>query len=279
MIINLTMPNSNTRFSCVYDSVWVCLSDIFSEKTINDWLELPSTFCFLNEVGKIQHKQIIEHNNIDDWVYVFQELEKIKRTKSKKGYIYVLESNSKIKIGFSNNVEKRLKQHKTSNSDIKLIACYEGTLNEEKQLHIDLANYSIAGEWYKKTVIPVLQSIKTNPIDISEKIPKPVKQTMIEDYTRLTITVKNDEIWALSFVGFGIAQWYDVKYMAEIMLGTLSLLMPPLSSIDLENTKELNKTLQKIIGVIDLEQEQVRNFFEKLETLKTKSKFQPVSEN
>ena len=76
-------------------------------------------------------------------------------------YVIYNEANKHIKIGFSNNPEKRLKNLQTANSS-KLILLHkqEGELNEEKVIHNELKDHCLVGEWYEyskvRNLLPTL---------------------------------------------------------------------------------------------------------------------------
>lgn len=55
--------------------------------------------------------------------------------KKPKGYIYVCVLDGCIKVGFSTNVQRRLKSYRTSNTKVELLFTREGTLLEERLFH------------------------------------------------------------------------------------------------------------------------------------------------
>lgn len=61
-----------------------------------------------------------------------------------------MESNNKIKIGYSKNCLKRLKQFKTGNPDIILVDIKIGTREDEAFLHKECKNWNIGLEWFEK---------------------------------------------------------------------------------------------------------------------------------
>lgn len=65
-------------------------------------------------------------------------------------YIYVLKCNDSVKIGFSINVEKRLKSHQTSNPFVEFVNKYEAPKWVEKYLHKKLSHSLKSGctEWF-----------------------------------------------------------------------------------------------------------------------------------
>lgn len=67
------------------------------------------------------------------------------------GYVYLLECGGKYKIGFSNNVERRIKQLDTRPFELKLICKVYSDIafKVEQELHRRFSNCKVTGEWYK----------------------------------------------------------------------------------------------------------------------------------
>lgn len=66
-------------------------------------------------------------------------------------YVYFILNNDKVKIGYTKNVKKRLKQLQTANGDNLILLGYiEGDKNVEHQLHEKFETYRIRdnGEWF-----------------------------------------------------------------------------------------------------------------------------------
>lgn len=62
--------------------------------------------------------------------------------------IYLLKSNDKLKIGYTKNFNRRLKQYRTHNIDIEVVATKEGTTTDEQFLHNILKPYKVDLEWF-----------------------------------------------------------------------------------------------------------------------------------
>lgn len=62
--------------------------------------------------------------------------------------IYLLKSGGYYKIGFAENVEKRMEQYNTHNPSYQLIDITSGTRKDEANLHRILQRYKYKGEWY-----------------------------------------------------------------------------------------------------------------------------------
>lgn len=58
-----------------------------------------------------------------------------KNTKDKTGFIYVIELDSFVKVGFSGNIEQRMAQYRTSNLKVNLVKTFKGTMAQEIAFH------------------------------------------------------------------------------------------------------------------------------------------------
>lgn len=70
----------------------------------------------------------------------------------KKGYVYLLECAGRYKIGFSKDVEIRIKQLDTRPFKIKLIAkskIISDAYDREQEIHEYFADQRVYGEWYE----------------------------------------------------------------------------------------------------------------------------------
>lgn len=76
--------------------------------------------------------------------------------KQNKGFLYLLELDGCLKIGFTRNLAKRINSYKTGNIKVILLAFRKSTLTEEKEIHKRLNN---GQEKYKKTRLEELLNI------------------------------------------------------------------------------------------------------------------------
>lgn len=77
---------------------------------------------------------------------------KERNRKRKQGFVYIFESGGKYKIGFSKNVEQRLKQLDTRPFKLNKVYLkyFENAFDIEQFLHnSDLSDRRIEGEWYE----------------------------------------------------------------------------------------------------------------------------------
>lgn len=68
----------------------------------------------------------------------------------KKEYIYVLKCNDAVKVGYTTNLEQRIKAHQTSNPFIEFVCSYEATKHVEKLIHKKLSKHlkKNCTEWF-----------------------------------------------------------------------------------------------------------------------------------
>lgn len=88
--------------------------------------------------------------------------------KSKSGYIYVLQCADKYKIGYSTNVEQRIRQLDTRPFKLNLLLkCYSDKAYDiEQELHKQLIEFRLEGEWYNEFLNMI--DLKELIIEISE---------------------------------------------------------------------------------------------------------------
>jgi len=66
------------------------------------------------------------------------------------GFVYFIYDKSNIKIGFTKNIKKRIKELQTSNSNkLVLLGYFIGDMNKEQELHNQFKNYQILNEWFR----------------------------------------------------------------------------------------------------------------------------------
>lgn len=80
----------------------------------------------------------------------YKRLEKTPKPKT-KGFIYIMKCENKYKIGFTKNIDKRLKQLNNRPFPVELYYLskeIEDVYNIEKFIHSKISKYKIDGEWY-----------------------------------------------------------------------------------------------------------------------------------
>lgn len=85
--------------------------------------------------------------------------------------IYLLKSGKFLKIGFTSNIENRIKQYKTHNPDILVLPMIEGTREDEKKLHTLCKQWKYDTEWFyynPKIIDLFLESNPNNKVIVRE---------------------------------------------------------------------------------------------------------------
>lgn len=78
----------------------------------------------------------------------------------KESYVYLLESGGKYKIGYSNNIESRVRTFNTASPiPHKVVAVAPGGKQLEESLHTQLKRYRVFGEWFDNSG-PILETFK-----------------------------------------------------------------------------------------------------------------------
>ena len=81
------------------------------------------------------------------------------------GSLYLIKSGKYLKIGYTNNLDSRLKSYQTHNPNYQLLFIREGTQSDEYFLHKIFEKYRINNtEWmvYKEDIINTFKTIKLN---------------------------------------------------------------------------------------------------------------------
>mgnify|MGYP002622948404 CR=1 FL=1 len=66
----------------------------------------------------------------------------------KNGYIYLIQQESYLKIGFTYDLKKRMKQYRTHNVNYSLLFYIIGPSELEKELHNKFKEYQYQSEWF-----------------------------------------------------------------------------------------------------------------------------------
>jgi hypothetical protein len=166
--IGYKMMRVRIEYPLEKDSEWDCISVVDSFTGLTVYNIPPSIFCnsYMDKyfIPIEKYSKIYNHfniNNLPEYIRRYYEYDKrdVKRLKkSKKGYIYFISCDGMwpdrdypVKIGFSNNPEKRLNSLQTGNpNQLKLIDYTYDTLSQEVEtwLHWISAAKHFRGEWY-----------------------------------------------------------------------------------------------------------------------------------
>lgn len=72
------------------------------------------------------------------------------KEQQKQGNIYFVRGDDKVKIGFSKDVESRIKDLQASSPlELSLLLTIKGTTKTENELHDRFDKYRIRGEWFR----------------------------------------------------------------------------------------------------------------------------------
>lgn len=79
----------------------------------------------------------------------------------RSGYVCLMKNvrNGYTKIGFSGNPEYREKCLQSEEPEVVLTHTFQGTMNDERELHIRYAEYRMRGEWFRLSDEQVLEII------------------------------------------------------------------------------------------------------------------------
>ena len=93
-----------------------------------------------------------------------------------RNMLYLIKSNNWLKIGFTNNLDDRLKHYNTDNPEHELISNREGDRKDESYLHSLFKSCEIKGEWmeYNNFIIELFNKIML-PSEINQKSIKEIK--------------------------------------------------------------------------------------------------------
>ena len=117
-------------------------------------------------------EQFKNSDKYEEWhKYWFEPIEPsyyIKQSKCRAGYIYMLRCADKVKIGYSKNVEQRIKQLDVRPFKIELIfkEYNDKAYNIEQEIHKCLEDYREEGEWYSNKITEDLVKDMIQEIDI-----------------------------------------------------------------------------------------------------------------
>jgi predicted GIY-YIG superfamily endonuclease len=78
----------------------------------------------------------------------------VKKEKKQSHFIYLIESGGLIKIGYTTNFAKRIKNYKTHNTNLKILCVCEreDAFEIEAQLHKKYKQNCIKGEWFNLAI-------------------------------------------------------------------------------------------------------------------------------
>lgn len=106
--------------------------------------------------AELHENDLINHNikrdiEIEKELRYYDYKNNPKQKTNPKGYVYLMECGGKYKIGFSKDVERRIKELNHRPFETKLLAksrLIENPYSFEQEIHEVFEEYRIDGEWY-----------------------------------------------------------------------------------------------------------------------------------
>jgi hypothetical protein len=124
-------------------------------KTQEELLAIQNSFINTKKEKYIYNimKNELNKHEIEYMKYIKTEYKNIELNNISIGQeIYFIQQgkNGPIKIGFTDNIEKRLKELQTANPyKLNLLLCINGNLKSEKELHKRFEQHRLNGEWFE----------------------------------------------------------------------------------------------------------------------------------
>lgn len=100
---------------------------------------------FINELLQDEAIKIAATEQLSD---IIVKEEKVKH------YLYLIESNDLIKIGYTTNFKKRIINYRTHNKKINVLLVHEAenAFEIESELHKEFEHANVGGEWFDLTL-------------------------------------------------------------------------------------------------------------------------------
>ena len=130
--------------------------------------------------------------------------------------VYFIESSGYLKVGFTTNIDNRLKQYATHNPSFKLLYLINGSEQTEKTIHKELKDYNFRLEWFHidDYVWYVVEFFRTKYIEDVERDempyvpPRNVNMDLIE---HIRSSVRDDQ-------NFPINEYWKRRWAEELQL-------------------------------------------------------------
>lgn len=116
--------------------------------------EIEDIIKRLNEYKNAYDDSDIDRYNEEFRRMMYEGLEnptpKTTHNKNVSGYVYLLSCSDKYKVGYSNNVERRMKQLDTRPFPLKLVCKTYSDIafDVEQRIHKIMSDHKVEGEWY-----------------------------------------------------------------------------------------------------------------------------------
>jgi len=128
--------------------------------------------------------------------------------------IYFIKSGDYLKVGYSSDVAKRMKQYATHNPDFELLYIINGDEQLEKEIHTELKDYHHRLEWfhmddYVKYMIDYLREKYKDWVEDEISILKKMRDVEGEFIELLKISVKE-------LTNFPATKYFKQKWAKEL---------------------------------------------------------------
>lgn len=159
--------------------------------------------------------------------------------------IYFIKSGNYLKVGFSADVPKRMKQYATHNPDFTVLYIIAGDVKLERQIQDDLSRYHFKLEWFHcdEHVLAQVEYLRVKYKDWVEDL-ESVKLKMRDIEYELLETIINT---VKEITNFAATKYFKLQWSKQLKV--------PIASVDSTLTKLLKKKiLYKITtGILGLD--------------------------
>lgn len=134
--------------------------------------------------------------------------------------IYLISDGKYLKIGFTSNLDKRLKQYATHSNSIELIDYKEGDKEDESILHSHFSHYRLNTEWFEysediikgfRDYLNISKEIKIIPSKDYEEIFDIYEYKTFEQIFRLVSRLQNINSNSKIILAFIIVNYINMK--------------------------------------------------------------------
>ena len=154
--------------------------------------------------------------------------------------LYLIKSNKFLKIGYTSNIDNRIKQYKTHNPDIKILSIIEGTREDEKKLHELCKEWKYDSEWFYYS--PRIIELFSNNICNSEII---IRENIVKTYEEFIPKLCKFKKKLLFDILFKLVEFCEENTM-KIILNKLTFKQ---LAIDLNKTpKTIKSSIKELIN-------------------------------
>lgn len=130
-------------------------------------------------------------------------------------YIIINKNTNHLKIGYSNNPEKRLKTLQTSSAfKLELISKFNGVISLEKYIHSYFKASNVSGEWFDMSDTKIIVFMRFCVGGFTPEVWfKLYPKSSFDNYMKHIMKIEYDEeIIQTENIGFNIIEKYNNKY-------------------------------------------------------------------